>query len=790
MTEINLTLATAPQFAVLLDLNADEAERVARAGPFADLQALRAALPARRRNAALPERAEKLDLNVATREMLVDGLGLPADVAAKVLEARPFYSVFDLARVPELPREALPILASAFRGPRLTWRDKTRGSEVAVSPNPAKLVVVAQSEAESAGLDLRLYSTGVRPLTAASGTVYSLFKVLQVENAGTVVRRIRTEPAVNRVIPAMRDAAGEDVFLDPAYIVVQFAANLSPIVQDRLLRKAGLELERRHRAAGLVTAKVPGGTEDPGRSFAAIDRLGDLNEVVFAEPAFIGFDDLEDGPSANDDGNAERGGAGRAAAELAWNLAAIRAAGAWAMTRGHPDVVIAVIDSGIDTEHAAFADCLLPRGSEDWNFESLDDQHPTDLLGHGSFVAALAAGRDPTHGELGLAPDCKVLPLKVPLSGSVAAYADRRAAILYALDQVSAGQRLVINLSWKTTGDPPSIRTAIEAAAARGAVIVASAGNWPQYEDQPHYPSDYPGVISVGATRQDGGRALYSYFGRGVDIAAPGGNGTGDPSGDIVSVASGGGYRNDFGTSFAAPQVAAAAALLLSRDRTLSVAEVRRLLSDSASPRPGAGIGAGLLDVGAALAAHEVRPGSPGPEPSPTPEPQPSPDPSPGSAPSPGSGLEAVNTLRVVELTARYGMFHLTARLIETRRPIASLEEIRTVLGMTPEIFAHIAGGEAREPTPPDDEDRGPQTHSPGILPNDSSNHPPNDLGPTEPTDEPIDANTAPLVRLLQIDGLLPFTARLVVARRPHRSRDDLMSLLGITPRAVERLFV
>ena len=75
MTEIDLTLATAPQLAVLLDLSADEAERVARAGPFADLQALRAVLPARWRDVALPERAEKPDLNAATREMLVDGLG-------------------------------------------------------------------------------------------------------------------------------------------------------------------------------------------------------------------------------------------------------------------------------------------------------------------------------------------------------------------------------------------------------------------------------------------------------------------------------------------------------------------------------------------------------------------------------------------------------------------------------------------------------------------------------------------------------------------------------------------
>lgn len=790
MTEIDLTSATPPQLAVLLGLSADEATRVTRAGPFASLQALQAELPARYRSAALPARAEKIDLNAATLQMLVGGLGLAADVATKVLEARPFFSVFDLSRVPELPKEALLMLASVFRGPRLAWQDKTRGAEVAVTPNPAKLVVVAQSEAESAGLDLRLYSTGVRPLTAASGTVYSLFMVPQVENAGTVVQRVRDEPAVNRVIPAMQDATGEDIFLDPAYVVVQFATNVSPNVQVQLLQKVGLELERRHRAAGLVTAKVPGGTEDPERSFAAINRLNDLNEVVFAEPAFIGFDDLEDGPSASNDADAERSNSRQITAELPWNLVAVRAADAWTITRGHPDVVIVVIDSGIDAEHAAFADCLLSRGSEDWNFESLVDQRPTDLLGHGSFVAALAAGRDPTHGELGLAPECKVLPLKIPVSGSVAAYADRRAAILYALDHVSAGQRLVMNLSWKTTGDPASIRTAIEAAVARGAVIVASAGNWPQYEGQPHYPSDYPGVISVGATGRDGQRALYSYFGGGVDIAAPGGNGTGDPGGDIVSVSAGGGYRSDFGTSFAAPQVAAAAALLLSRDHTLSVADVRRLLSESASPIAGAGLGAGLLNVSEAIDALEARRKGPTDERSPISGPEPLPGESPDPGFSLGSGLEAVNTLSIVELSERFGMLHLTARLIEARRPIASLEEVRTVLGMTPEIFALIAGGNTSTAIAPDEEDLGPRSMSPPVQAEVPASRPTNNPAHAEPSHEPIDANSAPPERLLQIDGLLPFTARLIVARRPHHSLDDLKALLGITPRAIELLFV
>lgn len=768
MTAIDLTLATAPQLAVLLDLSAEEAERVARAGPFTDLQALRAALPEHRRGIALPEKIEKPDLNAATQQTLVDALGLAPELAAKVLDARPFYFITELARIPGLPRNAVLALASAFGSPRLAWRDKTRDKEISVSPNPEKLVVVAQPEAESGDFERRLLGTGVRAVSVGGGATYNLFVVPQTENAGNVVHRVREEPTVDRVIPAMRDASGEDIFLDPAYVVVQFAANLPPAAQDDLLRDAGLELERRHRAAGLVTAKVPGGTKDPGCCFAAIERLNLLAEVEFAEPAFIGFDDLDDGSAID----SEHGSALPVATALAWHLSAIRAADAWNITRGHPDVVIAIVDSGIDADHAAFANAVLPRGDEDWNFESPIERRPIDLLGHGSFVAALAVGRDPAHGELGLAPDCKILPLKIPLSGSLAAYADRRAAILYSLDKVAAGQRLVINLSWKTSGDPASVRTAIETAVQRGAVVVASAGNWPEYENQPHYPSDYPDVISVGAIAQDNARAPYSFFGSGVDIAAPGGNGASDPNGDLVSAAIGGGYRSDFGTSFAAPQVAAAAALLLSRDRSLPVNAVRRLILDSALPRPGAGLGAGLLDVGAALYSL----GIPREGPTPTPVPEPSPVPGPGSAP-PGSpappsssGLDAVNSLDIDALVARYQMLPLTARLIAARRPIADLDEIRTVLGMTPDVFARIAGDGATPARAPDEASSIPESEPPeGRL---------------------LDANDASLEELLGIDGLLPITARLIVAGRPHPSREALLGLLGMTPSAAEHLSV
>ena len=158
-------------------------------------------------------------------------------------------------------------------------------------------------------------------------------------------------------------------------------------------------------------------------------------------------------------------------------------------------------------------------------------------------------------------------------------------------------------MSWKTQGDVSMVREAVQTAIASGVVVTSSAGN-NCGECQPHYPSDYQSVISVGAVGPDGRKAVYSAYNNRIDFAAPGGVGGGvDPSQNIVSAAIGGGARADAGTSFAAPHLAAVAALMLSQTPTLGVEDIRRIIGASARPVQDAGFGRGLVDMASAVEA-------------------------------------------------------------------------------------------------------------------------------------------------------------------------------------------
>jgi hypothetical protein len=144
-----------------------------------------------------------------------------------------------------------------------------------------------------------------------------------------------------------------------------------------------------------------------------------------------------------------------------------------------------------------------------------------------------------------------------------------------------------------------------------------------------------PGVLAVGATAFDGSRAVYSNSGSYVDLVAPGGSGDGDPSHDIPLLRTGGGVVPEAGTSFAAPLVSAAAALVLARRPDANAADIAQILTSTAVDRGTPGrddvFGAGLLNAGAAMQQAVAAP-SPFPSPSPTAEPDTAPRVSLGAA--------------------------------------------------------------------------------------------------------------------------------------------------------------
>jgi len=290
-------------------------------------------------------------------------------------------------------------------------------------------------------------------------------------------------------------------------------------------------------------------------------------------------------------------------------------------TRGGAEVVIAVLDTGIDPTHREYADRLEPgfdfvdiiEGADDFIGDRLGaDADPTDpKVGHGSHVTGIltAAGeRMPT----GVAPGCRVLPVRV--LGSLrqgdhfigAGLVDNiNSGIKWAVDHGA----LVINMSLgiRREGSGLPHVDVIRYAQRKGVTVVAAAGN--DGADTLYYPGALPGVLAVGSVDRDDHVAAYSTWGAQVDIVAPGT--------EIWSSWLEGGYAFATGTSQATPFVSGAVALCqsLAHDAgtRLSVADVTSILTATADRQDRhfktARAGHGRLNVRDALAltSHRLR---------------------------------------------------------------------------------------------------------------------------------------------------------------------------------------
>lgn len=291
-----------------------------------------------------------------------------------------------------------------------------------------------------------------------------------------------------------------------------------------------------------------------------------------------------------------------------WSLRKVGASAAWGYTRGDPSVVIALLDTGVRMTHEELTAQMIKP--EDVDFSNVpgniphhvdlanDDDTMEDLDGHGTFIAGeLAAEGDNHRTIVGLAYQCKVLPIKITNAESAT-----DGNIIYGCALAYYLGARVISLSFGDTHQDDFVRNIVNQVWDNGVVFVASAGN--DGVITPNYPADYTNAISVGATGINDARVDFSNYSEFVDIAAPGVF--------IKSCARTGDtayadWHSSAGTSFASPLVAAGAALLWSYDPTLTNQEVRDLLENNAAPTTGFTQGTvGRLDVGAAL--QEVTP--------------------------------------------------------------------------------------------------------------------------------------------------------------------------------------
>lgn len=273
---------------------------------------------------------------------------------------------------------------------------------------------------------------------------------------------------------------------------------------------------------------------------------------------------------------------------LQWALDDLHAEAAVAKAVG-TGVTVAVLDSGVDGAHPDLQGQVLAGFDATVNPPAAVPVGANgDVEGHGTFVAGvIAAVRDNGIGIAGLAPGARVLPIRVTDDTETILSSAVVRGINLAVDR---GAR-VINMSFGGCGFVQSEQDAIDAARARGVVVVASSGNLAEGHPNngvPVYPAAYRNVLAVGAVTRGGGLAPYSVNGLFVDVSAPGGVGDGDAAQDIAgpdrsqACATPPCYSLRAGTSFAAPHVSAVAALVLSANPTLPPGEVERVLQVTA----------------------------------------------------------------------------------------------------------------------------------------------------------------------------------------------------------------
>lgn len=305
------------------------------------------------------------------------------------------------------------------------------------------------------------------------------------------------------------------------------------------------------------------------------------------------------------------GGGGTAAADgirdQEWALSALHAQTAWQTTKG-AGVTVAVLDTGVDGTHPDLTGRVL-AGKDLVGFGS----GPGDRTWakHGTGMAAIIAGHGHgphgSQGVLGIAPEAKILPVRVILEDKDPqrdrARKSRGGALPEGIRWAADHGAGVINLSLgddSATAAPVAAEAdAIRYALGKGVVVVASAGNSGDKADRSSYPAAYPGVIAVTAVDESGGHPAFSTHRWYSSVAAPGK--------DIVIAYPDRKYYEGVGTSAASAYVSGTVALLRSAYPELSPLQIKQVLQDTTRHKPEGGrsdeLGTGEIDPAAALAA-------------------------------------------------------------------------------------------------------------------------------------------------------------------------------------------
>lgn len=275
--------------------------------------------------------------------------------------------------------------------------------------------------------------------------------------------------------------------------------------------------------------------------------------------------------------------------EYQWNLPITETNRGWKLSKGSDDVIVAVVDTGVDLKHPDLKGRLL----DGYNVIA-PDEAPNDDVGHGTHVAGIiSANVNNGEGIAGMMWGGKILPVKaLDKSGSGTTYSVAQ-GIIWATDHGAK----VINMSLGNYADAEFLHEAIKYAYDHDVVLIAATGN--DNTERPGYPAAYPEVLSVSATDANMQRASFSNYGDYIEVMAPGES--------IASTYPDNEYAALSGTSMASPHVAALAALVRSINPELKNTEVmdiiRQNVIDLGDPGRDKYFGYGQIDVYAALQA-------------------------------------------------------------------------------------------------------------------------------------------------------------------------------------------
>ncbi len=290
----------------------------------------------------------------------------------------------------------------------------------------------------------------------------------------------------------------------------------------------------------------------------AIEKLSKNPYIIYAEPDYLY--DMDVIPNDSE-------------FKYLWGMEKINAPSAWNYTTGRYQVVVGVLDSGIDYRHPDIKEnmwsSLDGQYKNGWNFVD-NTPNPMDRTDHGTHVAGtIGAIGNNFIGVAGVCWHIQVAAFKI---------GDNRVDLAAAIKAIYFANIMgipILNNSWGGRNYSPILKAAIEQ---YDGLFIASAGNNGSNNDYfPMYPASYDcdNIISVAATNQENTLASFSNYGaKSVDIAAPGTN--------ILSTTLNGEYSYKNGTSMAAPHVAGAAALLKSYMPYLTTLEIKRLILSSA----------------------------------------------------------------------------------------------------------------------------------------------------------------------------------------------------------------